>query len=149
MADGSGKPIEQVKVGDRVLATDPETGQTDARRVTDTIVGEGTKRLVAIDVVTMDSKAGSVTARIVATDGHPFYEVGLKKWIKAEDLKAGSKLRHSTARRSMVVSSTRLYLAQTRVHNLTVETHHTYYVLAGATPVLVHNANCIVGTKQF
>ena len=25
-------------------------------------------------------------------DGHPFYEVGLKKWIKAEDLKAGSKL---------------------------------------------------------
>ena len=149
MADGSGKPIEQVRVGDRVLATDPETGQTDARRVTDTIVGEGTKRLVAIDVVTMDSKAGSVTARIVATDGHPFYEVGLKKWIKAEDLKAGSKLRHSTARRSMVVSSTRHYLAQTRVHNLTVETHHTYYVLAGATPVLVHNANCIVGTKQF
>ncbi|MYZ41045.1 MULTISPECIES: polymorphic toxin type 43 domain-containing protein, partial [unclassified Streptomyces] len=28
------------------------------------------------------------------------------------------------------------------VHNLTVSNLHTYYVLAGAIPVLVHNSNC-------
>ncbi|MER5217634.1 hypothetical protein ABT063_45765, partial [Streptomyces sp. NPDC002838] len=33
---------------------------------------------------------------------------------------------------------------QATVHNLTVTDTHTYYVLAGATPVLVHNANCKV-----
>jgi hypothetical protein len=28
------------------------------------------------------------------------------------------------------------------MYNLTVEQLHTYYVLAGATPVLVHNSDC-------
>jgi hypothetical protein len=31
------------------------------------------------------------------------------------------------------------------VHNLTIEVIHTYYVLAGDTPVLVHNSNCGLG----
>ncbi|MCP4308037.1 MAG: hypothetical protein GY788_24825, partial [bacterium] len=34
MADGSRKPIEDIEVGDKVLATDPEAGQTIAREVT-------------------------------------------------------------------------------------------------------------------
>lgn len=29
-----------------------------------------------------------------------------------------------------------------RAYNLTVDDLHTYYVLAGETPVLVHNSNC-------
>jgi hypothetical protein len=28
------------------------------------------------------------------------------------------------------------------VHNLTIADHHTYYVLASATPLLVHNESC-------
>ncbi|WP_408640411.1 hypothetical protein [Salinispora pacifica] len=32
-------------------------------------------------------------------------------------------------------------LGQGRPHNLTVDGRHTYYVLAGNTPVLVHNTN--------
>uniref|UniRef100_UPI0005671966 hypothetical protein n=1 Tax=Streptomyces sp. NRRL S-325 TaxID=1463899 RepID=UPI0005671966 len=31
-----------------------------------------------------------------------------------------------------------------RTYNLTVDDFHTYYVLAGATPVLVHNSTCPV-----
>ncbi|MFE0085891.1 hypothetical protein, partial [[Kitasatospora] papulosa] len=34
-----------------------------------------------------------------------------------------------------------------RTYNLTVEDFHTYYVLAGATPVLVHNSNCPTASK--
>jgi hypothetical protein len=31
------------------------------------------------------------------------------------------------------------YVKSIRTYNLTIDTVHTYYVLAGATPVLVHN----------
>jgi Pretoxin HINT domain len=34
MADGTTKKIKDVKVGDKVLATDPESGKTSARTVT-------------------------------------------------------------------------------------------------------------------
>jgi hypothetical protein len=44
MADGSKKPINEVKVGDRVAATDPATGKAESREVVGTIVhsDEGT-----------------------------------------------------------------------------------------------------------
>ncbi|MEU0520811.1 RHS repeat-associated core domain-containing protein, partial [Streptosporangium sp. NPDC006007] len=41
MADGTRKPIKQVKTGDKVLATDPDTGHTEAKPVVDLITGEG------------------------------------------------------------------------------------------------------------
>jgi len=40
------------------------------------------------------------------------------------------------------VSATRRYAAENRTYNLTVDGVHTYYVLAGGTPVLVHNSSC-------
>lgn len=43
--------------------------------------------------------------------------------------------------RSVEVTSTRHYKKQQRTHDLTVDGIHTYYVLAGQTPVLVHNCN--------
>lgn len=33
MADGTKKPIEDVEVGDKVIATDPETGEQEAKTV--------------------------------------------------------------------------------------------------------------------
>ncbi|MGW4214795.1 RHS repeat-associated core domain-containing protein [Lentzea sp. NPDC004789] len=48
MADGSTKRVDEVKVGDRVIATDPETGESGAREVVSAIVGEGLKYLVEI-----------------------------------------------------------------------------------------------------
>ncbi|WUG23479.1 hypothetical protein OG912_11270 [Streptomyces sp. NBC_00464] len=39
----------------------------------------------------------------------------------------------------MVVTGNRHYRKHVRTYNLTVTELHTYYVLAGATPVLVHN----------
>ncbi|MDU0305619.1 hypothetical protein, partial [Streptomyces sp. PAL114] len=46
MADGTTKPIEEVKAGDKVVATDPETGETRIETVTAEIKGEGLKHLV-------------------------------------------------------------------------------------------------------
>ncbi|ALG12079.1 hypothetical protein [Kibdelosporangium phytohabitans] len=72
MADGSSKPIEQVKLGDVVLATDPATGRTEARAVTATWVhdNEFTRTESTGDT---DGSAGSATATIEATDWHPFW----------------------------------------------------------------------------
>lgn len=39
MADGNHKAIEQVRVGDKVTATDPVTGETGPRTVTALITG--------------------------------------------------------------------------------------------------------------
>ncbi|MEY9212452.1 hypothetical protein [Thermobifida halotolerans] len=50
MADGMSKQVEKVKTGDKVLATDPETGEQGARTVLATIIGTGAKTLVEITV---------------------------------------------------------------------------------------------------
>ncbi|MFD5246793.1 Hint domain-containing protein [Amycolatopsis sp. NPDC058340] len=41
MADGSRRPIEQLKLDDQVLATDAETGKPTPRKVVATITGHG------------------------------------------------------------------------------------------------------------
>jgi RHS repeat-associated protein len=70
MADGSDKPIEQLQVGDRVLATDTGSGRTEARTVVETILGQGDKNLVEL-TVDVDGPRGDATGVIVATAAHP------------------------------------------------------------------------------
>ncbi|MEU8616996.1 ricin-type beta-trefoil lectin domain protein [Streptomyces sp. NPDC048623] len=144
MADGSTKPIEKVRTGDKVLATDPKTGQTRVETVTAEIKGQGLKHLVEITVDT-DGKAGSKTARITATDGHPFWVPALRKWVRATDLESGQWLRTSAGTR-VQISAIRSWTAQAAtVHNLTVSEIHTYYVMAAGTAVLNHNESCPSG----
>ncbi|MFJ6571052.1 RHS repeat-associated core domain-containing protein [Streptomyces sp. NPDC091292] len=138
MADGSTKPIEDVDIGDKVLATDPETGRTTARTVTAEIKGEGVKHLVKVTVDT-DGKKGKKTASVTATDGHPFWVPELNAWIDATDLSPGTWLRTSAGTKVQITAVQRHTAPRETVHNLTVEGVHTYYVVAGAAPVLVHN----------
>ncbi|WP_240957783.1 hypothetical protein [Streptomyces barkulensis] len=42
----------------------------------------------------------------------------------------------------------RSFTKRQRTHDLTVQGIHTYYVLAGETPVLVHNSNCPLTTMS-
>ncbi|GAA4813452.1 ricin-type beta-trefoil lectin domain protein [Streptomyces ziwulingensis] len=135
MADGTTKPIEKVKNGDKVLATDPETGETTVETVTAEIHGTGVKHLVKVEITTADGK----TAEVTATDGHPFWVPELSDWIDATDLKPGQWLRTSAGTYVQISAIERRTVQQATVHNLTVSDLHTYYVLAGATPVLVHN----------
>src|SRR5690606_7255829 len=60
MADGSRKPIEEIKVGDKVLATDPKTGETKAKTVTATILGDGAKDLVKVTIRTTEATPSAV-----------------------------------------------------------------------------------------
>ncbi|MFI1285223.1 nucleic acid/nucleotide deaminase domain-containing protein [Streptomyces sp. NPDC020858] len=62
----------------------------------------------------------------------------------AEGQGSGEQLRQPNGT-TLTVHTTRNYPYAVTTYNLTVDDFHTYYVLAGATPVLVHN--CDVGTQ--
>ncbi|MGA5711384.1 polymorphic toxin-type HINT domain-containing protein, partial [Streptomyces cellulosae] len=138
MADGTTKPIEEVKAGDKVVATDPETGETRIETVTAEIKGEGLKHLVKV-VIDTDGDNGEETAEVTATDGHPFWVPELGQWLDATDLQPGQWLQTSAGTHVQITAIERWTAAVTAVHNLTVSDIHAYYVLADAAAVLVHN----------
>ena len=134
MAGGGSKPIEDLEVGEEVLATDPETGETAVKRVEAVITGDGDKDLVEVSVAT----GGGGRSVITATDGHPFWVPELSEWVDAADLAVGQWLQTS-AGTWVQITAVEHRSEATRVHNLTIADIHTYYVVAGTTPVLVHN----------
>ncbi|GKQ40383.1 hypothetical protein ALMP_69090 [Streptomyces sp. A012304] len=139
MADGSTKPIEKVEVGDKVIATDPKTGKTTVQTATATIIGKGSKDLVRITLKIHDgSSAKAETTTVTATAGHPFWVPSLREWVDAGELKPGQWLQTSSGT-WLQIGAVEAWTAKATVHNLTVTDVHTYYVLAGATPVLAHN----------
>ncbi|MFE0733108.1 polymorphic toxin-type HINT domain-containing protein, partial [Streptomyces antibioticus] len=136
LADGKTKPIEKVELGDKITATDPATGRTTLRVVVGTIVTEDDKHFVDL---TIKGTSGEAEA-LISTTTHPFWVDSEKAWIEAGDLKPGMRL-HTADGTSVTLTATRTFDERQRTHDLTVSDVHTYYVLAGATPVLVHNCN--------
>ncbi|MEW2116045.1 polymorphic toxin-type HINT domain-containing protein [Streptomyces sp. NPDC005474] len=143
LADGSTKDIEDVEVGDEVLATDPETGETGARKVTRLIITDGDKHFNELSIATEDG-----IEKLTATYEHPFWSPSEQDWIDAGDLAPGMTLRTDEGD-TVAVTANRAYDDHVRTYNLTVDDLHTYYVLAGTTPVLVHNASCDEAVENF
>ncbi|GAA2723422.1 polymorphic toxin-type HINT domain-containing protein [Actinocorallia aurantiaca] len=134
LADGTSKPIEHIRIGDLVWATDPAHGVSGPRPVTRLITSHGTKHLVALSTGFL----GRFSPALTATANHPFWASGARDWRNAAELAPGASLRTPSGR--TVLAGARPHTAVARVHNLTVADLHTYYALAGGTPVLVHNA---------
>jgi len=122
------KPIEEIKIGEKVLSMDENTGKTSYQLVTDLIQGERQYRLIEI---TLDSGKS-----IEATADHPFYIKG-KGWNPASSLKVGQvlELHDGTV---VVVKEVDTSIRRDLVYNLTVANTHNYFV--GLDGVLVHNA---------
>ncbi|MEW1659731.1 polymorphic toxin-type HINT domain-containing protein [Streptomyces sp. NPDC093707] len=76
-----------------------------------------------------------------AAHHRPFWIPDLKKWVDAGDLQPGMRLQASS-RTWVQVSAVQAWTQNATVHNLTVESTHTYHVTAGNATVLVHNTNC-------
>jgi hypothetical protein len=133
MADGTRKAIISVAIGDSVLATDPVTKTAKAEPVTDTIV---TTNDTAFTDLTVHTAAGNQV--ISSTQHHPYWDDTRKQWVNAGDLKTGEKLQRLGGAQLTFVGL-RNYTSHIVTYNLTVAQIHTYYVLAGTTPVLVHN----------
>jgi len=122
------KHIEDVKVGDWVLAKDPaEAGPPRPHQVI-ALPRNWTEHLVHIQVA---------CGQVQATRSHPFYVEG-EGWVSACDLKVHDRLRDE---HDSTITVEKLWTEDrpADTFNLTVEDVHTYYVLAGDTSVLVHN----------
>jgi hypothetical protein len=131
LADGTTKPIQDVKPGDEVLATDPETGEQGPRKVTDTYVHDD-------HLVTLVLADGQT---ITTTEDHPFWNATDRRWQRADAL-TGDTVADPDGRQHRVIGLRAGPAMYAPAHNLTVAGTHTYYVVAGSTPVLVHNTGC-------
>jgi len=135
VATGSGeKAIEEVAVGDTVLAYNEETGEEGEYPVTHLFTRIAPESLV----VTVGEE------EITTTPEHEFYTAN--GWIEAEDLSVGDtlvRLRGKTATVTDLESRD-----STRVYNFEVDEAHTYYV--SDKQVLVHNpsGDCNVHTRK-
>ncbi|MGO8745783.1 MAG: polymorphic toxin-type HINT domain-containing protein [Thermoguttaceae bacterium] len=116
-------PIEEVRVGDRVFACDPETGCLALKPVLrKTLRPEGRQLSV---------RAGE--NRIETSGGHVFWVAG-QGWVKARELKEGMQLhtiRGTVAAERIQPGSTQ------KSFNLVVADFHTFF--AGQARILTHD----------
>ncbi|HEX6682016.1 MAG TPA: polymorphic toxin-type HINT domain-containing protein [Candidatus Limnocylindrales bacterium] len=133
MADGTRKAIGEVEVGDKVTATDPESGQTEAGEVT-TLHANVDRDLTDVTVTT----GGESVHTLETTWNHPFWSVTRDSWVQASELLPGEELRNADGT-TVTVTAVRNHVGESSMRDLTVAGFSTYYVLAGEQPVLVHN----------
>lgn len=135
MADGTEERIDDLELGDKVLATDPESGEQGPREVTSLIVTQDDKYFNELSIATEEG-----IETLTATHEHPFWSPSENDWIEARDLKRGTTLLTDDGQ-TVIVTGNRSYSKSATTYNLTIDDLHTYYVLAGQTPVLVHNSD--------
>ena len=137
-ADGQ-VPIEQLQIGDQVVAFNEATGEREFRLIIDTYIREG----APIVEVTVESQAGMQTLR--TTEEHPFYIVG-RGWVDAGHLTTGdvATIGDGPSR----ILGVHFTADLETVYNLEVEGLHNYFVSNDG--VLVHNGNgCPLGTLSY
>jgi hypothetical protein len=133
MSGGTSKSIDAVHVGDTVIATNPLDGTSKPEHVTNII-----KTLTDTDFTDLSLSTPAGTQTITSTQHHPYWDATTQRWTNAADLHAGDRLREPGGH-TTTVTHIRNYTGHTVTYNLTVADIHTYYVLAGTTPILVHN----------
>ena len=131
MADGTRKRIDEVEVGDVVVATDPATGETTAHEV----------------VATLPQRIKSSRCRrvgeIVTTEDHRYWNLTDGEWQAAQDLAPGDRLLTASGVSVVVEGLDWSTLHTTTAYDLDVQGIDTFYVGAGESTVLVHNCNTV------
>ena len=120
MAGGKLKPISDIEVGDRVVATDPQTGEQRVEPVTAVWVHQD--KLVDLRVA-----AGVVTS----TEDHPFWNATDRQWQDAADIDPGDQLLTADGDKTRLGGIAWTTQHTGTAYNLTIANIHTYHVLAG------------------
>jgi hypothetical protein len=81
---------------------------------------------------------GGKSEVIHTTQHHLLWVSGTKMWIEAGSVRHGQQL-SSEDGLSVTVLDVQTWTGQQAMYNLTVSQMHTYYVMVGNVPVLVHN----------
>ena len=122
------KPIENIEVGDKVLAYDETTGEQAYKKVVRLFRNETYEWY---HIFVNDEE-------IVCTGGHPFYSTKYDKFIAAKDLETDDKLLFSNGEYGIINRiEVELLVEPQTTYNFEVEDYHTYYV--GENEVLTHN----------
>ncbi|MFF7139510.1 hypothetical protein RKD27_000014 [Streptomyces sp. SAI-126] len=137
MDKGKTKPIGKIKTGDKVEAANPKTGKHQGARTVQHVWINHDHDLLDLTVRTKDGH----TATLHTTANHPFWDDTAHAWVAAGKLHHGDALNTATNGHAYVVNTQPTPGAANR-WNLTVQQLHTYYVVAGGVPVLVHNTGC-------
>ncbi|BBB00170.1 hypothetical protein RVR_7118 [Actinacidiphila reveromycinica] len=139
MAHNKKKAIKDIKPGDQVETADPRDGKADGPRTV-------TARIVNHDNDLVDLKIAGTDGRTVVvhtTSRHPFWDDTKHQWTQAGRLPLGDALNAADGTHARVLA-VKPVPGAAAMYNLTVQQLHTYYVLAGTTPILVHNTGCDV-----
>jgi RHS repeat-associated protein len=145
MANGKTEQIKDVKPGDTVEAASPGDGRHLGPRTVMATHAHNDSDLV--DVAIRDHSGA--TSTIHTTNGHPFWDGSTHAWVRAGALIPGHTLITATDQHVSVFSTQHVPSPAEDMYNLTVDGLHTYYVLAGSTPVLVHNTNGSCGVDPY
>ncbi|GHC73273.1 polymorphic toxin-type HINT domain-containing protein [Streptomyces cinnamoneus] len=87
MANRATKNIEDIRAGEQVLATNPNTRVTTPRTVTRQIITDDDKHF---NELTIDTPEGP--RKLTATSEHPFWNPERRRWIPASELTPGTSL---------------------------------------------------------
>ncbi|MEU0860494.1 RHS repeat-associated core domain-containing protein [Streptomyces griseofuscus] len=136
MDKGKTKPIGKIKPGDKVETADPKSGKHQSPRTVQHVWINHDHDLLDVTIRTEDGH----TATLHTTANHPFWNDTAHRWTPAGKLHHGDALNTATNHHAYVVATQSTPGTADR-WNLTVQQLHTYYVLAGDTPVLVHNTD--------
>ena len=132
LTDEGEKNIEDIEVGDMVLAKDENDpdGQTAYKEVTNLF------RNQRDDIIKLH-----VGEQVIeTTDNHPFWVEG-KGWVFADELQIGDKLQKADGSNLTIDKVEFVKLDEpVTVYNFTVEDYHTYYVTD--IGIWVHNTQC-------
>jgi RHS repeat-associated protein len=132
------KNIEDIEIGDWVMAWDEESGEVLPRQVVQLFRNTSDH----VRILTIESPDDELQ-EIHTTDGHPFWVVN-KGWIDAGDLEEGAALLLADGQIVSLISTQRQEFPDgVQTFNFEVEGLHTYFVAQDADDsfVLVHNAS--------
>jgi len=134
MADGSTKPISQIRPGDKVQATDPTTGTTAPQTVTDVWVNHDS------DLLDLTIQTGDTQTVIHTTEHHAIWDDTTHTWTDANHLHPGDHL-HTDTGTEATVTATVILPGSGDMWDLTITNTHTFYVVVVGASILVHNVN--------
>ena len=144
-------PIEQIKIGDKVLSYNEKTKQYEYKSVANNFIG------IKENIVKIKIRGEKL---LTTTTEHPFYVKKTRKardglssdddeegeWLTAEELKVGQKVLRPDGLWTRITSIEQSS-EPTLVYNLEVEGNHNYFV--GEIGVLSHNCDIVAGIKSI
>ncbi|WP_051782614.1 MULTISPECIES: RNase A-like domain-containing protein [unclassified Streptomyces] len=147
MANGSHRPIEDVRAGDLVLATEPggNTELTQPRPVRSVPFTSAYTDKAFVRVTVPGD--GGVTASVTSTENHRYWLPERQTWVPAGELRVGDRLRTSEGEQ-VTVSATIRYADRRDTYDLDVTGIDSYYVQVGTDDVLVHNCTDLARAER-